>query len=76
MNIAGWFARIRKAVTIAHRHRSNYRTLAHLDDHLLRDIGLYVDQGIVRPLHPKTTETNVPMVAPGTKTPWRRWRHL
>lgn len=38
----------------AMRHRQrNVSALAHLDAHLLKDIGLHVEQGVVRPLYPE-----------------------
>lgn len=35
------------------RQRRNIHSLAHLDAHLLKDIGLRVEHGIVRPLYPE-----------------------
>jgi hypothetical protein len=72
MNITGWFERIRMALASARRDRNNYRALAHLDDHLLKDIGLYFDQGIVRPLYPEGTEANAFVLAEplGYKEMW------
>ncbi|MCG7600274.1 DUF1127 domain-containing protein [Halomonas sp. McH1-25] len=64
MHVTNWLARICKALTVARRDRNNFRALAHLDDHLLKDIGLYVDQGIVRPLHPDAAKGDVELAAP------------
>lgn len=50
MSIFKWIKTFYKASDSAAQRHLNYQALAHLDDHLLRDIGLYIDQGEVRTL--------------------------
>lgn len=50
MSILKWIKVFCRAGDNTTTHRFDYQTLAHLDNHLLRDIGLYIEHGEVRPL--------------------------
>ncbi|SDM02872.1 protein of unknown function [Modicisalibacter muralis] len=52
------------------RHRQrNVSALAHLDAHLLKDIGLHVEQGFVRPLYPEDDTATASKPQPAHDSP-------
>lgn len=65
MNISVLFRRVRKLMAQKCRDRKNYQALAHLDRHQLKDIGLYREQGMVRPLNPENFQRVEPMPKEG-----------
>ncbi|SDL19600.1 protein of unknown function [Modicisalibacter muralis] len=64
MILSGFFRRLRVTLKALRRNRDSVRTLSHLDAHLLKDIGLHVEQGIVRPLYPENDVIYEPVPAP------------
>lgn len=71
MNVLDLLQRTRETLKSLRRNRNNVRALAHLDAHLLKDIGLRVEHGIVRPLYPDAGVTDEPVSAPLDDAPER-----
>lgn len=51
MTLSLWLARILGNLAGKCRDRHNYQALSHLDSHLLQDIGLRRERGIIMPIH-------------------------
>ncbi|MHB0777387.1 hypothetical protein [Halomonas sp. WWR20] len=47
--LSKFFLALRRRLAAHRRDPRHFQALAHLNDHLLRDIGLRIDQGVVMP---------------------------
>ncbi|MDW5378124.1 hypothetical protein R6258_14470 [Halomonas sp. HP20-15] len=54
MTLVTLFQALNRALSVRRRRRVAFDSLMHLDARLLRDIGLHVDGGAVRPLNPES----------------------
>ncbi|WP_136067555.1 DUF1127 domain-containing protein [Modicisalibacter radicis] len=72
MTLASLYQALNRALTVRRRRRVAFDSLRHLDARLLRDIGLHVEAGAVRPLSPEAcaASDDAPRQAPLTGEPW------
>lgn len=72
MTLVTLYQALNRALTVRRRCRVAFDSLRHLDARLLRDIGLRVEAGAVRPLDPGAVvpSDDAPRQAPLTGKPW------